>query len=677
MHRARYRSTRARDQGGFTLIELLVVIIILGVLSSVVVFAVRGAGDKGKAAALATDVQTIKTAQEAYCAKNGQYADGAELVASKFLSEAPTLHNVAPTGGGTCKGSGDLSKSGFAITCGDSESCSTMTVGSATDTTTLTGNRAALAASPLNANVFETLILLSPTYTLEPKLALSWELIPASTARTTAGGSALPHPYAGVDTWRFRLRPNVTFHNGARMDATAVKLGLFDRTLGNPFAGGGIKAGGPANSLSTAQVESAQVVEDTCTTTTNCTIDFTPTVQNLRVPQQIVHPTYGVQAPGTVAGSKPGGGFEAVGTGPFTFETYQQGVSLTTVRNPGYWGTPALLKRMVFKFIPDATVRRQALQAGDLDFIYDVPRPDVGLVQSSGLKVAKSQVGTYQAMYLNKNPAPAYTQGSGCEANTGENGCHDLLADVSVRKAINFAIDRGALVNGPLAGQATTDQTFVAPLALAPYQSMIAGYPFSLSTANSLLDGAGWTSPRAADGTRRRADGRTLEITMISGFPNSSDNEPLPDYLKGVLATIGVRLNIVKTPSIYTPRLQSGQADLWLEQGNQNDANPAFISFVLYTGAGFNTTSAYPPRFAPAPTFPLFNTEILKTFSEPNLDTVRLETAKAFKDAIENAAVLAPLAGLFRIYGMNNKVQGFVAHPAFLHVQWESVAKVG
>lgn len=46
---------KRHGQGGFTLIELLVVIIILGVLSSVVVFAVGGIGDKGQAAAYATD----------------------------------------------------------------------------------------------------------------------------------------------------------------------------------------------------------------------------------------------------------------------------------------------------------------------------------------------------------------------------------------------------------------------------------------------------------------------------------------------------------------------------------------------------------------------------------------------------------------------------------------------
>src|SRR6478736_4775526 len=59
------------DEGGFTLIELLLVIVILGVLSAVVVFSVRGITDRGDIAACKTNVSTAQTAVEAYYAKNG------------------------------------------------------------------------------------------------------------------------------------------------------------------------------------------------------------------------------------------------------------------------------------------------------------------------------------------------------------------------------------------------------------------------------------------------------------------------------------------------------------------------------------------------------------------------------------------------------------------------------
>lgn len=65
--------TRTRNQSGFTLIELLVVIVILGVLSGVVVFAVSGIQDRGNAAACKTDKKSVEVAVEAYYAKNGTY----------------------------------------------------------------------------------------------------------------------------------------------------------------------------------------------------------------------------------------------------------------------------------------------------------------------------------------------------------------------------------------------------------------------------------------------------------------------------------------------------------------------------------------------------------------------------------------------------------------------------
>lgn len=111
MCRANARLRRARrgpdPQGGFTLIELLVVIVILGVLAAVVVFSVQGLGDRGQESAIEIDERTIRTAQEAYCAQEGRYADGATLAAEGFLSEPPQYHEVDAQFGrpGGCNGS--------------------------------------------------------------------------------------------------------------------------------------------------------------------------------------------------------------------------------------------------------------------------------------------------------------------------------------------------------------------------------------------------------------------------------------------------------------------------------------------------------------------------------------------------------------------------------------------
>jgi prepilin-type N-terminal cleavage/methylation domain-containing protein len=63
--------TPRRREGGFTLVELLIVIVILGVLSTVAVFAVRGITDKGNVAACTADYRTLETGIEAYIAQGG------------------------------------------------------------------------------------------------------------------------------------------------------------------------------------------------------------------------------------------------------------------------------------------------------------------------------------------------------------------------------------------------------------------------------------------------------------------------------------------------------------------------------------------------------------------------------------------------------------------------------
>lgn len=89
-----------RNESGFTLIELLIVIVILGVLSGIVVFAVSGIQDRGHLAACKTDRSSVEVAVEAFYAKNGTWpANIAALTAdpNRFLRSAPSTTNYTIT----------------------------------------------------------------------------------------------------------------------------------------------------------------------------------------------------------------------------------------------------------------------------------------------------------------------------------------------------------------------------------------------------------------------------------------------------------------------------------------------------------------------------------------------------------------------------------------------------
>jgi prepilin-type N-terminal cleavage/methylation domain-containing protein len=103
---ARIRAAR-ENESGFTLIELLIVIVILGVLSGIVVFAVSGITGRSQAAACKTDLATVQTASEAYNAANkapltgGGYAISSAVLATAYLQGGAMPLTVIYTGTAT------------------------------------------------------------------------------------------------------------------------------------------------------------------------------------------------------------------------------------------------------------------------------------------------------------------------------------------------------------------------------------------------------------------------------------------------------------------------------------------------------------------------------------------------------------------------------------------------
>ena len=483
-----------------------------------------------------------------------------------------------------------------------------LTVGIPDDQQILSGPRANLGSG---FNVYDTLVQIGPQYDVKPMLAERWEL-------------------RAPNTWRFFLRQGVTFHDGQPLNAQAVKTGLFDRVAKTP-GGGTIKAG----------PDSAVVVDD-------LTIDFTPTATNLRVPEQIGHPSNFVAAPNSDPGTKP------IGTGPFRFVEYQPKDHLTLERNPTYWGPKPALDRLTFRFIGDDNARRLALESGQVDVIVNVPTADVKSLKDKGFDVATSAVGAYDALYLNIHGKAPY----------------DLLSDQNLRQAIADSIDRRAIVATMLDGQATPDPTMVPPSVLGQYAAQVKGYAFDPAKARSILDAAGWKP--GADGIREK-DGRPLKVQLVSGLPSAAALHPIPEFVQSELKDVGIALEIVERPDVasYQSLLTAGQGDIFIEQGNQNDANPSFLPVLLFCNCGSGASADYVGLFGPGASFDQL---ISPTLTEPSIDKVRQETAQAMDYLIDQQAVVVPLAGIPRISAMKNSVHGYVAHPSLINTRWDSIS---
>ena len=112
------------------------------------------------------------------------------------------------------------------------------------------------------------------------------------------------------------------------------------------------------------------------------------------------------------------------------------------------------------------------------------------------------------------------------------------------------------------------------------------------------------------------------------------------------------------------------QGDLWLERGNQNDANPSFLPALLFSDKGLFGPGDYQKMFAPGGDF---DKEITEALAAPDEAEVKNLVGQAMHSLIDTEAVVVPLAGVSQIAASAKNVSGFVTHPSALQVRYDKV----
>ena len=457
---------------------------------------------------------------------------------------------------------------------------------------------------PLNTNVAQPLVSLTPDYRVEPLLATRWA-------------------YRGGNTWRFVLRQGVRFHDGQPLTAAAVRSSLEQV----------VRAG--LGSTTNLGENSMRVVDDS-------TIDLTPRAPNLRLPEQLVHPNFSIFALGTDPAVRP------IGTGPFRFVEYVPHQRIIVERNPEYWGMPARLERITFRFYPDATTRVLALSAGSVDLIMDLSREQVPAVsRNRDLAVARAPPGFVLSFQVNAHGRPP----------------HDLLSDRTIRRAIAVAIDREQIVQRLWQGEAVAVQNMTVPAVLGSFAGMVQGFSYAPDTARRLLDAAGWRI--GPDGLRARA-GRTLRLVLLA---NPEAEAATVEFLQAQLRDVGIGVQWVRLADIgsYAARLNRGEFDLNVSASNQNDANPLFLPSLIHYSKSERPFSRWQRVGAE------FDHLVEGGIRTPDPAEARRLAAAAIHLAVDVEAIAIPIAALIRLYGVRRAVRGFVPHPSQTNQSWAEV----
>ena len=270
-----------------------------------------------------------------------------------------------------------------------------------------TAGAAGAIDSVVYANLFEGLTRYAPDGSVVPALAESWDV-----------------SEDGL-TYTFHLRPDVRFHDGTAMDAEDVKFSL-DRAR--------------AESSANAQKGLFEEIEEV-TVLDPQTVEIRLSQPDGAFPTNMAWGDAVIVAPESVeqAATAP------VGTGPFRFSRWVQGDRVELVRNPDYWGEPAALEAVTFRFINDPTAAFSAVMAGDVDVFAGFPAPE-NLPQFEADPRFQVLVGT--------------TEG---ETILAMNNRREPFSDPLVREAVAHAIDRQAIIDGAMFGQGTPIGTHFAP----------------------------------------------------------------------------------------------------------------------------------------------------------------------------------------------------------------------
>ena len=128
------------------------------------------------------------------------------------------------------------------------------------------------------------------------------------------------------------------------------------------------------------------------------------------------------------------------------------------VRNEDYWGDKALLDKLIIRPIADPAARLQALQGGSIQG-YDLVSPsDYEAVESDGFQLVERL--SFNTLYLGLNPNARENAEAAGRTYYGDAG-ESPLKDVNVRKAIELAIDKEALIPAFYGGRGSVATTFM------------------------------------------------------------------------------------------------------------------------------------------------------------------------------------------------------------------------
>jgi peptide/nickel transport system substrate-binding protein len=298
-----------------------------------------------------------------------------------------------------------------------------------------------------------------------------------------------------------KLRSGVSFHDGEKMDAAAVKYNLERHRS--------MKGSNRRGEL--AVVSSVDTV-DPSTVRINLSAPFAPLLAVLTDRAGMMVSPKAAEAAGEKFGARP------VCSGPFRFVERIAQDRIVLERFPDYWNKGQIhFQRITYQPIVDATVRLANLRSGQLDFIERVAPSDVPQLRNdSRFKLARIVEIGYQGITINVGKSDLAQK-------------NPLGKDARVREAFELSLDREAIVKVAMDGEAVVGNQWVAP-DNRYYAKSVPVLKRNLERAKQLLREAGVANP---------------SFTLMT--PTTSDAQRIAQVVQAMAKDAGFDIKIQST----------------------------------------------------------------------------------------------------------------------------------
>lgn len=451
-------------------------------------------------------------------------------------------------------------------------------------------------------NLFDTLVTYGPdSPAIVPSLAESWE-----------------HSADGK-TWTFRLRAGVKFHDGTPLDAAAVVFS-FDRLL---------RPENPHRHDATVPYASFYGMIDQVAAPDAHTAVFTLKQPSAVFLANLAMFPAAIVSPAGLVEKQDRFPFEPVGSGPFKLVTWDRNERIVLAANPDYWGGRPVLDKVIFRPIPENSVRFQLLKSGEVDLIDGLNLSDLETVQQdSTLQLLETPGMNFGYLAMNTGRKP--------------------FDQAGVRQAICHAVDRDKIIKLALRGHGSYGANPMPPTVWSYHQGLT-GYAYDPAKAKALLEQAGLGAGFEAD---------------LWAMPNPRPYMPEPQKVAQIiqedLRAVGIRTKIVSYDwQTYREKVRHGEHDMCLLGWITDNGDPDNFLYAL-----LDSDNAVPGTALNISFYKNDQVHQLLLGAQTQLDAdLRLKLYHDAQTRILADAPMLPLAYLPEFAAARKRVQNYRLHP--------------